>query len=322
MTVNTGAAEDLVLSEELSFGRTVERGLVHRASVAEVFVTDLVPAGESRFLAAAQLPLSHGYYSDHLARPSLFDPLLLLEAGRQAGIAGAHLLGLPPETTMMVNTFSLDLPEPATLRTGRRPGELRIDNRFETLRVRAGKVRKGAVRQDLYIDGVPAGTHTMEVQIVTHAEHEALRNVLRGTPAPLTGDLDDVPDPQQAEPHEVGRVSPMNVVISQVERGPSSVTARVTPRFGNRAIFDHDYDHLPAMTLTEAARQLAVVAIDDVHAWPVTISGSFGRFAELDQPVLAAATRTQTDDGTVTVNVAFIQEAITIAESTMVMVPR
>ncbi|MFF0575957.1 AfsA-related hotdog domain-containing protein [Streptosporangium saharense] len=313
---------DLISPRELSFGRTVERRLVHRASVAEVFVTDLVPAGESRFLAAAQLPLSHGYYSDHLARPAHFDPLLILEAGRQAGIAGAHLLGLPPDTTMMVNTFSLDLPDPAALRTGRRPGELRIDNHFETLRVRAGRVRKGAVRQDLSIGDVPVGTHTMEVQIVTHAEHEALRTVLRGTPAPLTGDLEDVPAPGQAEPYTVGRVSPMNVVLSQVERGPSAVSARVTPRYGNRAIFDHDYDHLPAMTLTEAARQLALVALGDAAAWPATVSGSFGRFAELDQPVLAAATRTDAGDGTVTVNVAFIQEAITIAESTMVMVPR
>jgi len=322
-------ADDRALSVELGFDRTIDRSLVHRAAVAEVFVTDLRPLGDSRFLAGAQLPLTHGYYSDHVQRPVLFDPLLILEAGRQAGIGGAHLMGLPRHIIMLVDTFSLRIDCLPALAVGKKPGEMRIDCSFEAKRVRAGKVRRGVVRQELYVDGLHAGTHTMEVQVVTHNEHYALRKAMRGTPARSTEDFPDAPDDDQVAPHLVGRVHPLNVAIAGVVRGRKTVQARVTPRFGNRALFDHEYDHLPAMTLTEAARQLALLSVGDgtgsaagrMHVTAVT--GSFGRFAELDHPVFATAATSPGSAGgeTVTVDVSFTQESALIAESTLTLVP-
>ncbi|GAA0392710.1 hypothetical protein GCM10009530_50090 [Microbispora corallina] len=286
MAATTEAVADLAEPVELSFGRTIDRALVHRASVAEVFVTDIRPAGEARFLAAAQLPLSHGYYSDHTARPAVFDPLLVLEAGRQAGIAGAHLLGLPPRAMMMVASFTITLDGP--LLAGHLPGELRIDNRFDARRTRGGRVRTGSVTQDLVLDGEPAGVHTMEVNVVTPGEHEALRRLMRGTPAPSTRDLGDPEGVSRALPHEVGRSNPLNVVVADVERAPRRARALVAPSFANRSLFDHEYDHLPATTLAEAARQLAVVLAGD-EAVPYEVSGRFLRFAELDLPCVAEA---------------------------------
>src|SRR5262245_14025929 len=101
MTVETEAL--------LSYERTVERSLVHRAAISEVFLTDLQAVHERRFLAAAQLPLTHGYYSDHLQPAPSFDPVLILEASRQAGIGGATLLGLPKDIVMLVDNFCLRL---------------------------------------------------------------------------------------------------------------------------------------------------------------------------------------------------------------------
>jgi hypothetical protein len=328
-TTTDVADDDGALSVELSFIRTIERSRVHRASIAEVFVTDLEPLGPARFLAGAQLPLTHGYYSDHVQRPALFDPLLVLEAGRQAGIAGAHLMGLPRETTMLVKTFSLEIERPGAMAVGRRPGELRIDNRFEAIRVRAGRVRAGLVRQRLYLRGRPLGSHVMEIQVLTYLEHELLRGALRGTSAPSTSELTDAADPQQAAPATVGRVHPLNVVIAEVVRGPGTVTARVTPRFGNRALFDHDYDHLPAMTLTEAARQLALVSVDNgsgfglARTQVVGVSGTFWRFAELDQPLLATATTAPAAAGAgrITTYVHFVQNSVAVAESTVTLAP-
>jgi hypothetical protein len=317
------------LSVELSFTRTIERSLVHRSSIAEVFVTDLQPLGPARFLAAAQLPLTHGYYSDHVHRPELFDPLLVLEAGRQAGIAGAHLMGLPREIAMLVKTFELRIEQPTAMLVGRHPGELRIDNRFEATRVTAGRVRAGLVRQQLFLRGRPLGTHVMEIQVLNHLEHHLLRGALRGTPAPSTTELADVADPHQAAPATVGRVHPMNVAVAEVERGPGTVTARVTPRFGNRALFDHDYDHLPAMTLSEAARQLALVSVDNgsgfglARTQVVGVSGTFWRFAELDQPLIATATTAPAEAGAgrITTQVHFVQNSIPVAEATVALVP-
>lgn len=69
---------------ELSYSRTVDRTLVHRDSLGEVFLTDLQPLGTASYVAAAQLPRSHAYYGDHLLSPNVYDPVLLLEACRRA----------------------------------------------------------------------------------------------------------------------------------------------------------------------------------------------------------------------------------------------
>jgi len=120
----------------------------------------------------------------------------------------------------------------------------------------------------------------------------------------------------QLAPHLVARVNPLNVVLSDVDRKDEFVTAAVTPRYDNHALFDHDYDHIPAMTLTEAARQLALVAVDDgtgaVAAESVisAIQGRFHRFAELDAPLTAAAEVAAGGD----VLVAFHQGGDVIAE--------
>jgi hypothetical protein len=317
---------------ELSFTRTVERALVHRTAVAEVLVTDVQQAEPSRLLAGAQLPLSHGYFSDHLGGLPRFDPLLILEAGRQAGIAGGHLLGFPPDTIMMVDGFELDLSDLSVLQIGHLPGELQIDSRFEATRMRRGRVRQGVVHQSLSLGPRHLGTHMMQVQIVSYEELAALRSVVRGTPAPSTRDMADVDDLLQAPPALVGRVNPLNVVLAQVERGAATAQAVVRPRFGNRSLFDHDYDHLPAMALTEAARQLALVACGDAHACPASVTGEFRRFAELDLPVHASAVCTELDPAggdasssaggptRTRVAVSFLQDGSTIAQSTLVMV--
>src|SRR4029079_13548684 len=119
------------------------------------------------------------------------------------------------------------------------------------------------------------------------AELDALRHTMRGTPAPSTKDMSTAVPPTQLAPHLVARVNPLNVVLSNVDRSEAFVTADVTPRYDNHALFDHDYDHIPAMTLTEAARPLALVAVDDDAASLVVagIRGRFHRFAELDSPL-------------------------------------
>lgn len=85
MTTTTLSLDDLTPEDaELTYTRTVDRALVHRDSLGEVFLTDLRPLGDTCYAAAAQLPRSHAYYGDHLLRPSAYDPVLLLEACRQS----------------------------------------------------------------------------------------------------------------------------------------------------------------------------------------------------------------------------------------------
>ncbi|MGW7199716.1 AfsA-related hotdog domain-containing protein, partial [Streptomyces chryseus] len=293
MTTQT-APEIPSATVELSYGRTVDRSLVHRAAVSEVFVTDILPLALKKVRAAVQLPLIHGYYSDHLQRPALYDALLLLESGRQAAIAGSHThIGLSEGTMMIVDSFRLSLSGLGELLVGAEPGRLRIDTDYIGKPTRRGRYRKGKVAQRFWIGDTEVGEHEMDVLFINRHENEVLRHSQRGTPAPLTSDFPDQ-DPAagdaRVEPARVGRGNPLNVVLSHAETSPSGVAAEVTPRFANRALFDHVYDHLPAMTLVEAARQLALLTVDDPLAtYAVGFEARFSRFAELDEPVRAAA---------------------------------
>lgn len=308
---------------ELSYRHTVDRTLVHRAAVSEVFVTDIQPLAAKRVRAAVQLPLTHGYYSDHLQRPAAYDALLLLESGRQAAIAGSHAhIGLSENTTMIVDAFRLELSGPKELLIGAEPGRLRIDTDYIGRPTRRGRYRKGKVAQRYFIDDTEVGEHEMDVLFLNRHENEVLRHAQRGTPAPLTSDFCDhgpgADDSRQVEPERVGRGNPLNVVLSGAQVTTRSVTAEVTPRFDNRALFDHVYDHLPAMTLVEAARQLSLLSAEEPQAtYAVGFEARFSRFAELDEVVLAEAPRGRPEGGRGAIPVRFLQDGAEIARVTV-----
>lgn len=82
----------------LNFTRTVDRSLIHRWALSEVFLTDARSVDESEYLAAAQLPPWHAYYSERFSRLGAPDPLLLLECARQAETYGGHAFVGAPRT--------------------------------------------------------------------------------------------------------------------------------------------------------------------------------------------------------------------------------
>ena len=49
--------------ESLTFDRNIPRGIVHRESIAEGFLTDALPTPDGAVFAA-QLPRNHSYFSD------------------------------------------------------------------------------------------------------------------------------------------------------------------------------------------------------------------------------------------------------------------
>lgn len=286
----TSVVEKDATKTDLGFTSTLDRTLVHRRAVSEVFLTDLRPQTDEDALVAAQLPLNHAYFSDHTQHPALYDVLLLLEAGRQAAIAGTHAhMGAGQGTQMIVDRFTIET-DASALRCGDRPGELVIDNHFTAVRKRRNRVRAGRVEQTFHLDGVRAGTHTMDVLLLTSGEYEAVRHAQLGGPAPWTTEMAHTPNP--TDPALVRRGDPRNVVIGAPEPGDERFTARVRPRWDNPSLFDHAYDHLPAAVITEAARQLVLAAPDadgpGVRTRHVTgVSAVFTGFAELTSPVLA-----------------------------------
>ncbi|MFL1375917.1 MULTISPECIES: AfsA-related hotdog domain-containing protein [unclassified Nocardiopsis] len=301
---------------DLGFETTLDRTLVHRRAVSEVFVTDLRPRSETDVTAAAQLPLNHGYFSDHTVHPPVFDTLLVLEAGRQAAIAGTHAhLGARPGTQMIVDRFSIET-DPEALRCGDRPGELVIDNRFTIVRRKRDRVRAGRVDQVFYRDGARAGSHTMDVLFLTPGEYEAVRRAqLDGTVPDTAG---RATEPTDVVPADVGRTHPLNVVLSGPATSGGEFTATVRPPWDNPSLFDHSYDHLPAAVLTEAARQLVLAAPVAGRPDRLRVTGvdaAFTGFAELTSPVTATTPVITTATGER--RVRFDQGGAVIAELTL-----
>lgn len=317
----------------LDYGRTIERSLAHRSAISEVFVTDVRTVRPMAVTSGIHLPLTHLYYSDHRPRPKLHDSLLLLEAGRQASIAGGHTnAGVPAGTVAIVHAFRFSLRNLSALRVGGETGQPRIDTDFFGKTARhSGRFRKGRLEQRIFMGDVHVGDHAMDVLFLKGDENEILRHAQRGTPAPLSSEFTEWPGVVgRVAPELVGRDNPLNVVLTEPEFTAESVTAQVVPRFDNPALFDHSYDHLPAMALVEAARQLALVtagaasgpasASGSANLFAAGYEGGFQRFAELDVPLTATAARTPADDGRHTVRVRFRQDDQDIAELSVTVV--
>ncbi|MGW6685977.1 ScbA/BarX family gamma-butyrolactone biosynthesis protein [Streptomyces sp. NPDC054961] len=286
----------------LTYLSTIDRSLVHRAAVSEVLVTDLVATGDETFAAGAQLPLGHAYFGDHLRDPVSYDFLLLLEAARQAGVAAAHRqLGVSAETAFLVHNWSIELDDLDALAPGSRPGELELAGTVTPSAGRNGRLRGVGSSVALSIGGRPVGRTRIDVGASKSSDYGKLRFLQRRSEAPVTADLGVVPRPRAADTAAVGRRSALNVVLGEPVRTGgtgSAVSALVEPRFENASLFDHTYDHIPAMVLTEGARQLSHLAGVPTGAAVVRCAAEFTRFAELDSPIVATATPAPAAPGT------------------------
>lgn len=310
----------------VSFQSTVDRAMVHRAAVAEVFVTDVQRLREQSFLAAAQLPAAHSYYSDHLGEPQRFDLLLIAEAGRQAAMYAAHeYLGVPLGSAFAVHSQSVDCTDDGPLCPGGAPGELHIAMTCEQIRRRGTRVRQFEMHQRFELAGRPAGTATMVVSPMTGEEYRALRFLRRRSDPPTTAELRGRPHQPSLPAALVGRRNTANVVVTDLVPGDPGPTVTLAPAFAHRGMFDHDYDHHPGMILLEAARQFALlVAGTGGHAGPdatlvaTGIQAEFRRFAELDDPVLLSmpGPAVRVEPGALAVPVRIRQGTDLVAEAT------
>ncbi len=273
----------------LAFEHTVERGLVHRKAVSEVFLTDLKTVDDRSVIIGAQLPRCHGYFNDHARASPYVDPLLYLEVARQAILASAHAIGVPADVIMISGDCELEVIDgdvfyglPADA------GNLRIDSVFDWTAMRGNQPCAGICRQTISINGRVAALHLSSGRLVSRSQMATLRSEQRGNEPPWSEDMTDRPHGFALPPARVGRHNPLNVVLTQFETSEVEVMAIIAPPWQNRALFDHSYDHLTMQIVIEAARQLAILAIERdggtaFSDWTMThLSGQFHRFAELD----------------------------------------
>jgi hypothetical protein len=294
----------------LSFERTVERTLVHKRSLAEVLLTDHTRLDAHRYATAAHLPTSHGYFGDHTEAGSL-DPLLILEAVRQSATCGAHLhADVPRSAVLVLNEYTLDLAGPVLAYGRARPADLVAITTLTGNPTRRGRPQSLSYATELFVSGRPIGAATMGVTAMAGDQYQALRRMTRRGEPPTASEVTGPVRGAPVDPARVHRFNPANVTICALVTGAERAGAHLDIGcYRNRSMFDHPYDHVPAMVLTEAARQLALAAADTSTARIRGLRGSFTAFAELDRPVRLCASLPQ--DGPVRVEV--VQRGQTVA---------
>lgn len=312
----------------LSFQRTVDRNLLHRSALSEVFLTDCRPVGDDGYVAAAQLPPLHSYYTDHLHRTPLIDPMLLLECCRQAETYGGHVVfGVPRDTAFILRDWSLRVTGPTALARAGGPVELAMVVHTTGRRAVGGSLRALVYEIDLVLGDRTVGHAHISVGYLPLASYQQIRHGRRGSVPPSSATLAPPPVGVPVPPHLVGRANPDNVLLQDVRLTSDGLTARIRPAVDHPSMFDHAQDHLPGMVMTESARQAGLLALNDLYGlspsrWVMTGMGaSFSAYAELDAPTLVrvrAAERSGWPD-TCELVAEVEQDGTVIAEATLTM---
>jgi 2-oxo-3-(phosphooxy)propyl 3-oxoalkanoate synthase len=289
------ANEELTVTETparlpLTYLRTVDRSLLHRRSLAEVFITDSQQLSRSRYACAAQLPRSHAYYTDWPGGAGHIDPLLVLECCRQAETLGGHqYFGIDQDVRFIARSWSLRLPRLPRLPAGA-PPELVIRAAVRNPRGRPGQVTALTYYLRVLRAGRPLGGARIDVGYLSAGAYARVRAARRAAAAPAPPPAGPAVDPEL-----VGRASPANVLLSAPAFDDVSVQARIRVPLENPSLFDHPQDHLPGMVLMEAARQACLLAAGRLHrAAPGRLDladadAAFTAYAELDRPATVRA---------------------------------
>ncbi|MFF9521030.1 ScbA/BarX family gamma-butyrolactone biosynthesis protein [Streptomyces achromogenes] len=273
----------------LSWSRTVPRELVHRASVAEVLLTDVLRVDATRFLAAACWSRSHPTFP--VDGHAVHHPLMVVETLRQLGIfIPLRYLGVPVDTRMLITDVFFTTAPGAQPRASH--GATQVTCRVRVTGLRAGSDGATAglrLHAEFQAGGAVFATAGGGARFLSPERYAALRGPLAGTCQPPASAGLLRPDPAR-----LGVSHARDVVIGRA--GPGGNGGRRRDRWDPREVlvdaadpwhpffFDHATDHVPGMVLLEAARQAAALASDGALSRPTGVRLTALRFTEFAPP--------------------------------------
>ncbi|MFD9336121.1 ScbA/BarX family gamma-butyrolactone biosynthesis protein [Streptomyces sp. NPDC060028] len=319
----------------LTFDRTVPRSLVHRASVAEVFLTDGRRGEGNRVRIAAQWPRRHALYQPDAEGSS--DPLLLVETVRQAAIYTAHRFHEVPLThSFIFRDLDFHIVDPGALVVGGEPLQLVLDGSFIPEAHPSGN--RIAARFEAWVE--TGGRRCARVSVRLLAVGVELYGLLRNRRGPAArgprGSVGGVlgAEPRMLDAAEAGRQRQENVLLSV---DPKAVPGRYLMRVDrdHPGYFEHSCDHVPGMALVEAFRQAGCHLVGAgrelaegesgrrAASWSLAFSEvRFDAFGELREPTMievvdgVSALPSMGRDGLRRVQLAAVQGERTIARCT------
>lgn len=272
----------------LTFLRPVPRELVHRSSIAEVFVTDGCRTSDSRFSVAAQWPRDHALY--HPDEQGLSDPMLFAETLRQALLYVAHeYCEVPLGHRFVGRDLSFDITDPAALRIVGVPVPVVLEAEWTW---EGGRPRGARLDVRLLVGGKSCGTGTIRVFVMDDRRYGLLRRMAWGgdaPPVPVRAAGEDSAAPL-VPPRRVGRLRWKDCVLERCWPGGDW---QLRLDRDHAVLFDHPTDHVPLMVLMEGFRQLGHLCVHERVEEPlgdrayalVGAQVECAAFAELDAPI-------------------------------------
>jgi 2-oxo-3-(phosphooxy)propyl 3-oxoalkanoate synthase len=289
---------------------TVAREYVHRAALAEVFLTGWHEESPDAFTVTAQWPRFHSFYADEGAR---YDPMLLCETIRQTFPLLAHAAyGMPLGHALSWSRFRYSL-DPRELAIRERPAELDLRVRCHDIRYRGSVPTRMSMSAEVYRDGRLTAVTGTSFGCHSRAVYERLRRGRTDAGALMQTAAASLVHGGEA-PALTGRTRPRDVVVTPADpQGGRSLRIDT----GHPIFFDHPLDHAPGMLVLEAIRQCAHTELPETSPAMVTrMDTTFNQYVELDSPCRLHVSTTATDRTGTTVRVEAAQNGRTAFSAT------
>jgi hypothetical protein len=297
--------------------------MVHRAAMAEVFLTDAVSLGGGSFLVAAQWPRDHALYHPDAAGRS--DPLLFAETVRQAIVYLAHQYhGVPLTHRFVGRDIEFEITDPDALRAGAAPLPVVLEASWHWDANRPPSRYGMRLEVVLSVYGEPCGRASLRVLAVDGKRYGLMRS--RRVPREARPEP-DVPSgaPALLPPSLVGRLRAKDSVLV---RGRQDGEWELGLDLDHAVLFDHPSDHIPLMVTLEGIRQLghllAHASVGDGGTRGGVVPALVGlrtdclAFGELDAPVrlvLREDAEEPAGGPTRAVRIGVVQNGTVLAES-------
>ena len=272
----------------------ISRELVHRAQIAEVFVTSLTKRRDDQFVTTAQLPRSHAFFGDHTGTlENAYDPMMVMEAARQSGMVVVHEhFDVPFTMAFLLRTFNGRAIDGRAWDIDAKPAELTMVTQVTRLVHQHDALTGMSVTVDIKRSGMPMMVVDSKFSWIPKPQWISLRRDIRSK-AGLPDVVEPIPHCVPVAAASVGRHLNRNVVISPPKLYGNTAKSMLVVDTGHATLFDHPVDHIPGSLQIEACRQIGVAALrsrfPDATPGLDCVKSTFDAFLELDRPSVVIA---------------------------------